>query len=96
MLLLTDTTILDLVRSIKPRLARFYLIFVTVISIKSTDTKRGFVGANVFYREHALAYPNNSFMTFGDPEAPTSTTVFMECAGNSSLEGQELYIVKTN
>ena len=25
----------------------------------STDTKRGFVGEKIFYREHALAYPRN-------------------------------------
>ena len=36
-----------------------YLKFLTVLwfSWNSTDTKRGFAGATVFYREHALVHP---------------------------------------
>ena len=45
----------------------------------STDTKRGFFGAKVFCSEHAIAYPNHSFKTCGDPEALTTITTFRKC-----------------
>ena len=43
--------------------------------------KRVFVGAKAFYREHTLAYPNQSSKTCGGPEAFTSTTIFKKCGG---------------
>ena len=38
-------------------MARFYIIFMTALRSQwnSSDTKRGFVGAKVFYMEHILA-----------------------------------------
>ena len=56
----------------------------------------GFVYANVFYREHALAYPNHSFMTCGGPEASTSATIFKKCGEKTSSGGRERYILKTH
>ena len=50
---------------------QIYLNVVTVLcySKDSTDTKRGFVGAKVFYREHTFASPKHSFRTCGGFEA---------------------------
>ena len=47
-----------------------------MISTKFDRHKKGFVGAKVFYREHALACPNHSLEICGGPEAFTSTTIF--------------------
>ena len=56
---------------------RFTSVVGALLSLeKLTDTKRGFVGAKVFYREHAIAYSNHSLKTCGGPEAFTSTTIF--------------------
>ena len=60
---------------------------------KSTDTKRGFVGAKVSYREHALAYPNHSFMTCGSPLALTSKFFFEKC-GVKSISGEHEYYIR--
>ena len=55
------------------------LYFVTVlwVSWRSCDTKRGLVGANVFYSGLPLLIPNHSFSTCGGLEAVTSTTIFL-------------------
>ena len=64
--------------------------------IPKNQTKRDFVGANVSYREHALAYPNDSFKTCGGPKALTSTTFNKKRGGKSSSGEQERYILKTH
>ena len=56
----------------------------------------GFVGAKVFYRERAIAYPDHSFRTCGSPELFTSTTIFMKCNGKTSSVRQECYILKSH
>ena len=42
---------------------QIYFSFMTVLppSQDLTDTVRGFVGVKVFYREHALTYPQPQF-----------------------------------
>ena len=41
------------------------------------DTENRLFEANVFYREHALAYPNHSFRTCDCPRYLTSTAFFL-------------------
>ena len=74
------TTVLNLViSSAEAEGGQIHLNVVMVLrsSKNSTGTKIGFVGVNIFYREHALAYPNTSFETCGGPDALTSATIFM-------------------
>ena len=47
-------------------------------------TQKRICGAKMFYREHALAYPNHNFMTRGGPELFTSVTIFMKCGVKTS------------
>ena len=65
-------------------------------STNLSNTKGGFVEAKVFYREHAYAYPNNSFRMCGGPEALAYVTIFNKCCVETSLEWQEHYILETN
>ena len=72
-----DTTVLCPVISPGAEVGQILLNVVAVIILdNSTDTKRGFVGVKVYYREFAIAYPHYSFRTCGHPEAFTSTTIF--------------------
>ena len=60
----------------KTKGGQIYLILATVLwsPWNLNDTKIGFVGVKVFYREHALAYPNHRCRACGGHEAITSTT----------------------
>ena len=51
----------------------------TINSMKFYSHKKGFVRTNMFYKEHALAYPNNSLMTRGILEAISSTVIYKTC-----------------
>ena len=48
----------------------------------------------VFYKEHALAYPDHCFRTCGGPESFASTTFFLEMMCASSSVGHGSYILK--
>ena len=52
-----------------------------MISMKFYWHKKSLCGAKVFYREHALVYPNHNFMTCGGVKTFTSTTIFDRCGG---------------
>ena len=56
-------------------------------------TQRGFVRVKVFYREHALAYPNHSFMRFGGPEDLSSTTIFEICGVKLARESRNTCVL---
>ena len=59
----TDTAVLSLEISPKPEGGQIHINVTSVLGslTNSTDTKRGFVGAEVFYWEHALTYPHPQF-----------------------------------
>ena len=48
-------------------------------------TQRGFVGAEILHRVHALAYHNHSFITCVGPEASISTTISKKCGAKNKL-----------
>ena len=48
-------------------------------------TQRGFVGENIYYREHDIVYPKHSFKTCGGTEVLTSTTIIKTCSGTEVL-----------
>ena len=64
------------------------------ISTKLTDSKWGFVGANVFQREHALSYPQSQFSD--GPKALTVSTIFTKCGVITSSRGTQPCILNTN
>ena len=91
----TDATVLYPVIFPEGEGGQINLNVVTVLcsSKNSTDTKRGFAGEEIFYLEHALAYPNHCFMTCGGPKSLTSTIIFKICGVKTSPGGQERYIL---
>ena len=95
MLRQTDTTVLNPIISLKERVARFTSSLFEPCDINENRLTqiKVFVGAKIFYRKHALAYPNHSSKTCGGPEACTSTTIIKKCGGKIA-QGHEHYILK--
>ena len=77
---------------------QIYVKFVTVLwsSWNLSDTKKGFVGAKVFYREHALAYPQSQFYDLCWSWDFYLYHNFWEMWCRARSEGQELYTLKAH
>ena len=66
---------------------QIHLNFVTVkwLPWNSRDITNRCYG-NLFHKEHALAYPNHSFISFGSPLALTPATVSTKCYVKTGCE----------
>ena len=78
--IMRDITVLNLVIAPEREGGQIHLNVVTVLRFKknATDTNRGLVAADIFYRECSCLHPTST-KTCGGHVALTSTTIFKKC-----------------